>query len=190
MFMRTERLFLRPAWPEDRDAVLCELSEHLPVAALGRFPASFMAKLECAQSVRAGDPHLPQFLIVLPGKGSGVLAGFAGLVQGKTEIDLACWIVREYRGMGYATECLRALIQIADMLGCDGVGAEHSFEDQAFGRVLRKVGFYPTGQIILEQSRRGETGIPAMRYHCELSHGGNGPDFQTGQSKAAAMRAA
>jgi RimJ/RimL family protein N-acetyltransferase len=190
MFFRSERLFLRPAWPEDRDVVLRELSQHIPAAARSSFPASFLAGLEGAQSACARDPHLPGFLIAVPAEGSTALVGFAGLIERAGGIDLACWIARGRRGMGYGTECLKALVHIARMLGCVTVGAESFLDDPAFGQVLRKVGFLPTGKIILRQSRRSDAIVPAMRYQCELLRAGDRPDGQTGPNKAATMQAA
>ena len=57
-----------------------------------------------------------------------------------------------YWGRGFATEATRAVIEIARLLGHARLSAGHFADNPASGRVLRKAGFKPTGQIAKRHS--------------------------------------
>ncbi|MES2491677.1 MAG: GNAT family protein [Pseudomonadota bacterium] len=143
MFIRSERLFLRPGWPEDRRAI----------AALGTANANprhsladqWPSRWESAQAgaAAASDPRYPRFLVTLPtGDGSTIIGSLALTAQG-TDAELSCAIAPDFRNRGYATEAVRSLAPLARILGHRRLIARHGADDRAAARMLRKAGYCP-----------------------------------------------
>ncbi len=143
MFHRSQRLFLRPAFPEDRDAILAGIAEESIVRNLARAPWPY--GLEDAQAFAAlpQDPRLPHFLVTLPGVG---VIGSAGMGEHQGEPEIGYWMARAHWGQGYATEAAGAVLRIARTLGHRRVVAGHFADNPASGKVLKKLGFVPTGR--------------------------------------------
>lgn len=158
MFFRSERLFLRPGWPEDWEEVLAAIADEGVVRNLARAPWPYMAEDAQAFVSRPQDPLFPRFLITLPGACGARLIGGAGIQDAGREVALGYWIAREHWGQGYATEAARALVCLARALGHRRLVADHFVDNPASGRVLRKAGFRATGQRRLRRSlgRGGE----------------------------------
>jgi RimJ/RimL family protein N-acetyltransferase len=89
------------------------------------------------------DPRLPHFIVTLPGAG---VIGSAGLGEHEGEPELGFWIARPHWGQGYATEAAGAVLRIARTLGHRRVVAGHFVDNPASGKVLKKLGFVPTGR--------------------------------------------
>lgn len=149
MFIRSERLFLRPGWPEDREDLL-RLMQGEQAAERG---------IDCAWSRDcpggAGgkdEPLLPRFLVTLPGAGGARVIGGAGLFRlggdPGGEVNLACWIACDHGGRGYAGEAVRALLSLARTLGHRRVLASHVPGNAAAERLLAKAGFRATGRMV------------------------------------------
>ncbi|MFY7745358.1 MAG: GNAT family N-acetyltransferase [Erythrobacter sp.] len=143
MFHRSERLFLRPAFPEDCGAILAGIGEESIVRNLARAPWPYT--MDDARNFAAlpQDQRLPHFLVTVPGNG---VIGSAGMGEHEGEPELGYWIAREHWGRGYATEAAGAVLRIARTLGHRRVVAGHFTDNPASGRVLRKLGFIPTGR--------------------------------------------
>jgi ribosomal-protein-alanine N-acetyltransferase len=146
MFIRTERLFLRPGWPEDMPELKQVLSEaerahDVTPSAASRIYAELRAYLE-----RPQESRLPQFFINLRDDSGSKLIGSIGLVRSGAEVELRYWIARSYRGMDYAAEAVRAVLTQARTLGHRQVVAAHFLDSEASARVLEKTGFMPTGE--------------------------------------------
>ena len=143
MFHRSERLFLRPAFPEDCGAILAGIGEESIVRNLGRAPWPYT--MDDARSFAAlpQDQRLPHFLVTVPGTG---VIGSAGMGEHEGEPELGYWIARDHWGRGYATEAADAVLRIARTLGHRRVVAGHFTDNPASGKVLRKLGFVPTGR--------------------------------------------
>ena len=143
MFHRSERLFLRPAFTEDSGAILAGINDEAVVRNLARAPWPY--RMEDAQAFAAlpQDPRLPHFLVTLPGVG---VIGSAGMGEHEGEPEIGYWIAREFWGRGYATEAAGAVLRIARALGHTRLTAGHFADNPASGRVLRKLGFVPTGR--------------------------------------------
>lgn len=165
MFHRSERLFLRPAFPEDWQAIHARVSDESVVRNLARAPwpygeadARFFAAMQ-------QDPRLPHFLVTLPGEG---VIGSAGLGEHDGHPEIGYWIGRDYWGHGYATEAGRAVLAIARTLGHRLLRAGHFVDNPASGKVLRKLGFRPTGQIRQRHSlaRGGE--VASVEFELDL----------------------
>jgi RimJ/RimL family protein N-acetyltransferase len=140
MFIRSERLFLRPSWPEDRE----ELRSRIPdTAIIGQELLNPPALAPASPNLP--DHRLPQFLVTLPSAGGTQLIGGVGLVGGGDGAELGCWIAREHGNQGYATEAARAVLRLARTLGHRQVTAIPSGNNPAANRVLAKLGFRATG---------------------------------------------
>lgn len=102
---------------------------------------------------REFDPLAPRFLVTRAA--DAALVGCIGLtpIADTQALELGYWIARIHWGRGYATEAGRAMLDIARMLGQEEVRSLHFLDNPASGKVLRKLGFEPTGQIVSRQSR-------------------------------------
>lgn len=148
MFHRSERLFLRPAFPEDSAAIQTAIGEAAIVRNLARAPWPYSLDDARAFAALPQDRRLPHFLVTLPGTG---VIGSAGMGEHVTELgaqpELGYWIARQHWGKGYATEAARGVLHVARMLGHRRLTAGHFTDNPASGKVLRKLGFVPTGRI-------------------------------------------
>lgn len=144
MFTRTERLFLRPAWPEDAGALAAAIA-HEPVARmLTRVPWPYTIDDARAFVAAPADAKLPRLLITLPERGGAVIGG-CGLHDVDGAAAVGYWITPDHWGRGYASEALGALAELARACGHRRLLAHHAADNPASGRVLRKVGFRANG---------------------------------------------
>lgn len=165
MFHRSERLFLRPAFPEDWQAILAAVGEEGIVRNLARAPWPYGEDDARAFAAMAQDARLPNFLVTLPGEG---VIGSAGLGEHAGTPELGYWIARRHWGRGYASEAGRAVIEIARMLGYQRLSAGHFIDNPASGKVLRKLGFRPTGQIRQRHSEARGCAVPSVEFELDL----------------------
>lgn len=145
MFARTQRLLLRPVWPEDADNLFAAINDAGIVCNLARAPWPYSRDDARDFAARGQDPRFPHFLLTLPGDAGQTLIGSCGLGEHEGEAEIGYWIAREHWGQGYATEAARAVIANAWMLGHRRLVAGHYVDNPASGAVLRRVGFRPTG---------------------------------------------
>lgn len=127
MFIRSERLFLRPAWPEDQ--------------------ADIQQVLGFDAHVVDGTARHPQFLITLPDHQGAQVVGAIGFSAGHGATELGVWIGRAFQGQGFATEAARAALTLAHMLGHCRLIAAPAADCAASSRVLARLGFVRTGQV-------------------------------------------
>ena len=148
MFIRSERLFLRPGWPEDWQELLDRIRDESVVKNLARAPWPYTAEHARDFAGQPQDQRCPHFFVTLPtAQGPAELVGCVGLARIEGEVELGYWIGRDYWGRGYATEAARAVLRLAKVLGHREVVAGHFIDNPASGAVLRKVGFAPTGKL-------------------------------------------
>jgi len=147
MFARTERLLLRPGWREDAPALFRAIADEDIVRNLAQAPWPYGPGDAETFLARERRPHEPACLIFLRGDGAPALVGCVGF--GKMpdgELEFGYWIARPYWGRGIATEAGAALIANArESLRLPRLIAGHFTDNPASGRVLRKLGFRPTG---------------------------------------------
>ena len=169
MFHRSERLLLRPPWPEDWKQVLGGIADEGVVRNLARAPWPYSAE-DARQFVQLSiDPMFPRFLITRAD--NAIVVGCIGIDQREGETELGYWIGRQHWGQGYATEAGRAVLDVARMLGHRRVVAGHFLDNPASGRVLRKLGFEATGIVQARHScGRGEDVLSA-EYELDLASG-------------------
>lgn len=143
MFHVTERLLLRPAWPEDWAEILAGVGEEAIARNLARVPWPYGEADARWFASQPQDPCLPNFLVVE--SESGRVVGSCGLGTNKGEPEIGYWFARDAWGRGYATEAALGVLEIARLLGVRRLTAGHMADNPASGRVLRKLGFRPTG---------------------------------------------
>ena len=175
VFHRSERLFLRPPWPEDA-AELTRAIAHEPVARmLARLPWPYtQADAEFWIGMHR-DPLLPGFLLTVPEEGARIVGG-VGLQPGPSDApEVGYWVAPDCWGRGYATEALKGLLEVAERLGHQHLFGRHAADNPASGRVMMKAGFRPTGKIGRFRSLgRGES-VPAPEYALDLGEDLSGP---------------
>ena len=170
MFHRSERLLLRPVWPEDWQGVFLGIADEGVVRNLARAPWPYHEDDARKFAERGMNPWEPRFLITTADNGNVI--GCIGLDLNTEEygdaIELGYWIARTHWGRGYATEAGRAALKIAAALGYSRVVGSHFLDNPASGKVLEKLGFEPTGRIIDRHScGRGEM-APTAEYLLDL----------------------
>ena len=147
MFHVTERLLLRPAWPEDAEALLGGIADEAIVRNLASAPWPYLPKHAREFVMRQHDPRYPVFLVTLPtGSGSEVIGCIGIDPCDSADAEIGYWIARPHWGQGYASEAGRGALEVARLLGHQRIEAGHFVDNPASGRVLRKAGFLPTGK--------------------------------------------
>ncbi len=169
MFMRTDRLFLRPPFPEDWREVYRGINDAGVVRMLARAPWPYREEDARQFCALPRDPLDIRLAIALPGLNGAPLIGQIGMDCHQDTPEVGYWIARGHRGQGYAAEALSGLLQIARMLGVKRVQAGHYIDNPASGAVLRKLGFRETGEIRPTHAiGRGGQMVLARRYALEL----------------------
>lgn len=170
MFVRTQRLTLRPGWPEDAAALAQAIGHETVVRNLSRAPWPY--PMEAAETFLAsfGEATDPRFLVFEHQAGTVRLIGGMGLSEWKDEPnELGYWFTPDAWGRGFATEAGRAVLQAARARGIRRVTAGHFIDNPASGKVLRKLGFRPTGQLVTMYSRGRGCDVASARYEIDLS---------------------
>jgi len=169
MFARTERLLLRPGFPEDAPALAAAIGDEQVVRNLGRVPWPYSLADAEAFLAMPRDPRLPTCLITERTASAPVIVGGCGLHRRQSgAVELGYWIARPHWGRGLATEAARAVIDIARALRLPAIEAGHFLDNPASGRVLEKLGFRATGVIAPRFCLgRGED-VPARMHRLEL----------------------
>lgn len=164
MFARTPRLLLRPGWADDAAALSQALNDEAVARNLPHVPYPYgMTDAERFLAL-PHESRFPRLLVFSRTHAAPRLVGGCALLRGeKDSALLGYWIARPYWGLGFATEAARALMQTARGLGHARILAEHSVDNPASGRVLRKLGFRPTGDFVRRFSVvRNEEGLAAL----------------------------
>ena len=170
MFATTERLLLRPAWAEDAPAIYRAIVDEGIVRNLAKAPWPYSLADAEAFAATERSPSEPAMLIFLRKADGPELVGSIGFGRDPSgRLEFGYWIARPHWGRGYATEAGRAVIAAArDSLRITRLNAGHFLDNPASGRVLHKLGFRPTGQIVPRFSLgRGEA-APCRLFELEL----------------------
>lgn len=168
MFIRTERLFLRPFWPEDIDELAQILADD---AATGSVAVADRLRTSADLSAYFDSPdegRLPRFFINLRDDNGSKLIGSIGLGQSGPDVELAYWIARRHRGKGYAGEAVRAVLAQARALGHRRIIAADFADNAASARVLERSGFQPTNETRSRFSLTRGTEAPVRLYVASL----------------------
>jgi RimJ/RimL family protein N-acetyltransferase len=168
MFLRTERLFLRPAWLEDAPEITRAIGQEPVVRMLSRVPWPYREEHARTWIETTKDLRLPTLLVTLPDEG-GRIVGCCGLHEDEGRIEVGYWIDPECWGRGYATEALRGVLSLARVIGHRRIVSRHAADNPASGRVLRKAGFRPTGRARAFHSLGRSARVDAPEYALDLS---------------------
>lgn len=187
MFIRSERLFLRPGWPEDWEELHARIGDEQVVRNLARAPWPYTGEDARSFIDLPQDRLLPRFLITVPGAGGALLIGSVGLSLLDGEINLGYWIARDHWGRGYASEAARAVLSLARTLGHERIVANHFLDNPASGRVLEKVGFRRTGRVTERLSKGRGKACPSREYELVF---GSSNDCDDGNDVMRGKRAA
>lgn len=172
MFARTERLLLRPSWPEDARELHQSIADEGIVRNLASAPWPYTQEEAVRFATLNHDDRHPAFLLMLRTDSTPRLIGACGLGERNGEAELGYWIARPYWGLGFASEAGRAVINIAKAIGHKKLVAGHFVDNPASGRVLRKLGFHNTGKSEPRRSEgRGQTATCAL-YEKSLNDSG------------------
>ena len=164
MFIRTERLFLRPGWPEDWQELLAGIGDEAVVRNLARAPWPYTADDARSFAAQPQADRTPHFVVTAPGPRGTQLIGACGLSRDDAgQVELGYWISRPHWGHGYATEAAAALLRIAPLLGHRRLVASHFADNPASGRVLRKLGLVQKRRRRVRHSGSGFTGVPVAQ---------------------------
>jgi len=180
MFIRSERLFLRPGWPEDWSELHGQVADEAIVRNLAKAPWPYTAEAAREFASLPQQPRYPHFMITLPtGEGSRLI-GAIGLTPAGDSAEVGYWIAHRQWNRGYATEAIRAVLRLAGTLGHHRFSACHFADNPASGRVLRKVGFIPTGQVgprySLARGHEVEAQVLALEIGAPSDCDGSNPD--------------
>lgn len=179
MFMRTERLFLRPTFPEDWREIYRGIGDFGVVSMLSRAPWPYRPSDAIAFCRKAVPADAMKFSITLPQLAGAPVIGQIGIEPDEDGYELGYWIAPPYQGRGYATEAVGGVLEIARALRIERVHAGHFLENVASGKVLEANGFVETGEIrpTVCAARGGESFL-ARRYVCELAVEAQQPDAE------------
>jgi RimJ/RimL family protein N-acetyltransferase len=151
--IRTERLLLRaPALGDAR--AIAELAGDYEVASMtGTIPHPYSEDMavDWIESLQEGEEGVA-FAVDLGGE----LIGCVGYrATEKDHAEMGYWIGKPYWGMGYATEAARALILYAfEKEGFAYLTVGHFKENPASARVIAKLGFEPSGEVLRDCAAR------------------------------------
>lgn len=146
MFVRTERLLLRPGWADDAPALADAINRESVARMLTRAPWPYALADAHEFLSRPHTPAAPSFLIFLRTAGKPRLIGGIGLTPQGDEAELGFWITPEHWGLGFATEAGRAVVDMSrHSLRLPRLHAAHFVDNTASGHVLTKLGFTRTG---------------------------------------------
>lgn len=157
MFIRTDRLLLRPLWPEDAPAVADGVGDRAVAWMLARVPHPYTPRdAEVFIGGLQGAPA-PVFAVLTHDLPDVPLVGVIGLHRNDDGHELGYWLARAAWGRGYATEAGRAVLDLAfEGLRLPRVTASHFHDNPASGRVLAKLGFRPVGMAPRYSLARGD----------------------------------
>ncbi|WP_343345668.1 GNAT family N-acetyltransferase [Sphingomicrobium sp. XHP0239] len=168
MFAVTENLLLRPGWAEDAEAVAAAIADKGIVRNLASAPWPYGIDDAREHLARMAAASLPVMLVTTRADARIVgILGFDRMADGS--IDMGYWIARSHWGKGYATEAGRAGLEIMRTLGHRRIEAGHFIDNPASGRVLRKLGFVPTGDTVMRTSCGRDEEVEVVMYALDLT---------------------
>jgi RimJ/RimL family protein N-acetyltransferase len=180
MFHRSQRVMLRPIWPEDWPGIYEAINDEGVVRNLARAPWPYTPANAQAFACLPRKADEAKFLITLPEAAGAPVVGCIGLepLDGGGH-ELGYWVARAWWGRGIATEAVHAILEVARMRGWNRVSAEHFLDNPASGRVLHKAGFRPTGKIVerFSRARGGEAAVTCFAIDLDAPGAVEGTDL-------------
>jgi RimJ/RimL family protein N-acetyltransferase len=151
--IRTERLLLRSPVLADAASIALLAGDFDVASMTGTIPHPYSERMavDWIESLHAGEEGVA-FAI----DRGGALIGCVGYrAADKSHAEMGYWIGKPYWGMGYATEAARALILYAfGKERFDYLTVGHFRENPASARVIAKLGFEPSGEVLRDCAAR------------------------------------
>lgn len=169
MFIRSERLFLRPAWPEDCAEMIALITDEAVLRDVAAMQWPYTEEDARSFVARPHERLLPHFFITLPTAEGARPIGSIGLGKSGDDVTIGFWIGHRHWRQGYATEATRAVLGLARAIGHRRIVATHFADNFATTRVLEKTGFTRTGQMRLRDA-------PAITFAADLGELCKGDD--------------
>ncbi len=154
MFIKTKRLLLRPAWPEDARALAHAINDWDVVKNLATVPYPYRpadAEYFIERCLAHAVPQ-PSFLIIAVHDVDQPLVGGIGFGQDRGGVlldnpELGYWIAQSHWGRGYATEAANAVLELAFLgYGHAQLEASYMIDNDVSAHILeRKLGFVAYG---------------------------------------------
>jgi len=170
--IETERLVLRRPLPTDAEAVYRAYASDPEVTRFLGWPRhrrieDTRAFIEFSDTLWRRTPAGPY---LIESRADGALIGGTGLEFTAAARAVTGYVLsRPAWGLGYATEALRAMVDLARALGVHEVVAVCHIDHHASQRVLEKCGFACHGQIAVEfPNLSAGTGGNALRYEWQI----------------------
>lgn len=149
MFARTQRLTLRPGWPEDAAALTAAIAHEAVAHKLARLPWPYTVEHATEWLAQLSRPAEVSRLILAHEGGHARIVGGIGIHPDGDAHEIGYWLTPDAWGRGYATEAGRAMLGIARYgMGLKRLTSGHFIDNPASGRVLTKLGFRPTGVVV------------------------------------------
>jgi RimJ/RimL family protein N-acetyltransferase len=170
MFARTDRLTLRPGWIEDAPELARAMGHWDVVSKLASAPWPYALGDAEAFLALQRDARRPALFIHAHEGPQPRLVGCIGIHPDPNGDDeLGYWITPDAWGRGYATEAGAAVVRMArESLRLKRLVSGHFVDNPASGRVLRKLGFRPTGRIVPRHSRARGHETPSAVFELDL----------------------
>lgn len=150
--LTTDRLVLRPVAPEDAPAVQALADD--PVVAANvltvRHPYTLEDAVRWIQTHREEQDRGEVMVRAITLRQSGAIVGAIGLHidADNARAELGYWLGKDHRGVGYATEAGRAMLDHAfRALDLHRVYANHFPHNPGSGRLLEKLGMQREGRL-------------------------------------------
>jgi [ribosomal protein S5]-alanine N-acetyltransferase len=161
--IRTKRLLLRPPVLGDAASISLLAGDYEVASMTGTIPHPFSEEMavDWIQSLQAGEEGVA-FAI----DRGGALIGCVGYrATEQTHAEMGYWLGKPYWGLGYATEAAQALILYAfHEENFAYLTAGHFKENPASARVIAKLGFEPSGEVLRDcAARRAKARCPTYR---------------------------
>jgi RimJ/RimL family protein N-acetyltransferase len=171
MFALTPRLTLRHGWPEDAPDLARAIGREEVVRNLARAPWPYSRTDAQDFLSRAFTADAPAFLVFDRTTPTRPLIGGIGVdLHAEDGPELGYWFAPEAWGRGFATEAGRAVVAIArNALRLPRLSSGHFLDNPASGRVLRKLGFRPTGRVVQRESRARGHAVPCALFELDLA---------------------
>ena len=181
MFVRTQRLTLRPGWIEDAPALSRAVGHWEVCSKLAMAPWPYA--LGDAEQFLATQQDV-EHPVMLIHEHVGVTTRMIGAIglhpDAQGDIELGYWLAPDAWGRGYATEAGRAVVRAArESLRLKRLVSGHFIDNPASGKVLRKLGFRPTGRVVMRESRARGHATPCATFELDLCSDSVGDDPDT-----------
>jgi RimJ/RimL family protein N-acetyltransferase len=170
MFARTERLLLRPGFPEDAAAIAAAIGNRQVARNLAAVPWPYGPGDASAFLAQTGDPLMPALVVTeRTATGPEIVGGCSLRRRSSGAVEFGLWVAHRHWGRGIATEAGEAVLGIAKALKLESLEAFHFLDNFAGGRVLEKLGFVPTGFVAPRSSLARRQQAPARLMRLRLN---------------------